>query len=75
MMLGTSILDPGKDLNNELYNRGIIKINTVHLNYGLSGLNRRVRLGMNGKVEKIGFDLININSANPKVQMNCVPFI
>ena len=30
------------------------QINTVYLNYGLSGLHRRVTLDMHGKVDKIG---------------------
>ena len=37
-------------------------MNTVHLKNGLTGLHRGLRLGMHGKVEKIGVDPISISS-------------
>ena len=39
-------------------------MNTVHLNLELSGLHRRVRLGMHGKVEKIEVESITISPDN-----------
>ena len=39
-------------------------MNTVYLNQGLTGLHRRVRLGMYCKVEKIEVDPVNISPDN-----------
>ena len=41
------------------------QMNTVHLNKALSGLHRRVRLGMHCKVQKIVVDLMSISPDNP----------
>ena len=40
-------------------------MNTVHLDSGLTGLDRKVRLGMHGKVEKIGINTAMGSPDNP----------
>ena len=40
------------------------QMNTVHLNKRLTGLHRKVRLGMHGKVEKTRVDPMNISLDN-----------
>ena len=41
------------------------QMNTVHLNYGLTGLNWKARLGMHWKLKKIGDDPISISPNSP----------
>ena len=40
-------------------------MNTVHMNKGLTGLDRKARLGMHGMVEKIRIDPLMSSPDNP----------